>query len=400
MLAANVLFAAGLYFHAFLYNFYLLELGLRERVLGNAAAALTLGGLIALIPAGLLVDRIGARLTYFVAASLLAAGLAIGAITADRNAIYLSALIAGAGTAAWRVAMGPLLMQVTNPQSRARAFSNNVGLLVASGALWTVVSGAAPGWIRSFTGVTAFAATRAALLIGAAGSLIGVALLFLLPATPGIGAPRAPNLRDAFRVPPRLMLIVLMIAVWMTASGLVIPFFNLLFHREHDMPLERVASLFAISQLLAAAAIFISGAIASRFGARRMLWFWSLLFAPLLWALAAAGSLVLAAVLYVVQGIVAPATNALIDQLLMERAAADQRGRISSWRNAATEGSGFAGASLGGRLLEIGAFPLLLSTAGVIALFGAFGLNLILRPQRTAVASPGDPTAQQPKQHT
>ena len=50
-LAANVLFGSGLFFHAFLYNFYLDKLGMSPAVMGRAAAALTTGGLVTLLPA-------------------------------------------------------------------------------------------------------------------------------------------------------------------------------------------------------------------------------------------------------------------------------------------------------------------------------------------------------------
>ena len=59
LFGGNVLFAAGLFFHAFLYNFYLDAIGHSEAVMGYAAASLTAGGLAALLPAGKLVDKLG-----------------------------------------------------------------------------------------------------------------------------------------------------------------------------------------------------------------------------------------------------------------------------------------------------------------------------------------------------
>src|SRR6185436_5163763 len=102
-LAANVLFGSGLFFHAFLYNFYLDKLGLSPVVMGHAAAALTAGGLVTLLPAGWVVDRIGARGGLLLAGSICAAGLAAGAVTAAPLAIYAAAAVAGAGNAFWRV---------------------------------------------------------------------------------------------------------------------------------------------------------------------------------------------------------------------------------------------------------------------------------------------------------
>jgi MFS family permease len=399
----NVLFAAGLYSHGFLYNFYLDALGSSARVLGNAAASLTLGGLLALLPAGWLTDRIGARRVYYLAALVLALGLGCGALVENPLPIYAAAMLAGAGTAMWRVAMSPMLMQASPPTQRARAFSWNVGLLVGSGALWTAAAGAAPSWIASQTGWNSLQSTRTALLIGAIGSLIGLILLATRGGTPTPElpeSPAAPNLRVQFRVPARFVAAAAIIGVWMIAGALVIPFLNLYFHRQHGLPVGRIGALFALAQIVGALALFGSGELSTRFGAARVLFGWSILFGPLLWLLGAAEALWLAALVFIVQSIVAPATNALIDQLLMERSPVDRRGAVSTWRNAATEGSGFAGASLGGHVLERSSFTLLFGLAGAIAVIGSLGLTRMLRslPPGSESSVDADAAAQQTKE--
>jgi MFS family permease len=86
-----VLFGAGLFAHAFLYNFYLERLGHGPAVMGGAAAALTAGGLTALAPAGLLVDRAGSRTAYLFACAAAAAGLLAGAFVERTGMIYAAA---------------------------------------------------------------------------------------------------------------------------------------------------------------------------------------------------------------------------------------------------------------------------------------------------------------------
>jgi MFS family permease len=403
----NVLFAAGLYSHGFLYNFYLDALGLSARVLGNAAASLTLGGLLALLPAGWLTDRVGARRVYYLAALILAVGLGCGALVENPLPIYAAATLAGAGTALWRVAMSPLLMQASPAAQRARTFSWNVALLVGSGALWTVTAGAAPDWIAGQTGWSGLQSTRAALLIGAFGSLVGLILLITLGAGAAASPERAnpepessaPNLRSQFRVPPRFIAAAGWIGVFMIAGALAIPFVNLYFHQQHGLAVGRVGALFAVAQIIGALALVGSGELSTRLGAARVLFGWSILFGPLLWLLGAAQALWLAALVYVVQSVVAPATNALIDQLLMERAPPDRRGAVSTWRNAATEGSGFAGASLGGQILERFSFTLLFAVAGAVAVVGSIGLTRVLRSLPPALSSvQPDAAAQQSKE--
>jgi len=399
--SANVLFAAGLFSHAFLYNFYLVELGHGESVMGLAAASLTAGGLAALVPAGRVVDRVGARRAYVVACVVGFAGLVLGALARSTMAIVLAAFVAGAGTATWRVSMGPLLMRVAGVSSRSRAFSWNVALLLATGSLWTALSGLLPGWLERNVGLTGLEAVRVVLIAGALATLAGVLSVVGSVGGPESGAvrgrgPAVPGailarLREAFSVPRPVAAFVVAAALWMTAGGLVIPFFNVFFLREHGMAVGRIGVLFGLAQGATALAVFAGGVLAGRAGPGRMLLAWSLPFAPLLWALALTTAVPFAIGLFVLQGFVPAATNPLIDQLLLERTPAERHGAVSTWRNAATELSGLWGAAAGGALLEATSFGALFALAGGIAVVGILGLARAigrLQPARPGSVAP------------
>jgi MFS family permease len=381
-----VLFAAGLFAHAFLYNFYLGELGFGEGVMGGAAASLTAGGLTALLPAGRLVDREGAGRAWVLACGTAFAGLAAGAWTESAAGIYGSAFVAGMGTATWRVSMGPLLMGVASAGMRTRAFSWNVALLLGAGSVWTALAGALPGWIGAVGGLGSLGAVRVALMVGAVTTLLGAAPIVAGrftratgsparvagPAGPGAGVRRVAS---ALRVPRPVAAFVAVVAVWMLAGGLVLPFFNVYFLREHGLEVGGIGILFAGAQAVTAVAVYASGHLAGRAGPRRPLLAWALLFAPLLLGLGLTAAAPLAIALFVLQGFVPPATNPLIDQLLLEGTAPDRYGAVSTWRNAATEVSGLAGAAVGGALLEATSFGTLFIVAGCVAAAGFGGLG-------------------------
>ncbi len=382
--AANVMFGAGLFAHAFLYNFYLDELQHSESVFGIAAAALTAGGLTALLPAGLVVDRLGTTVTFIGAVALASAGLLAGALVIEPWPIYGAAFVAGAGTTTWRVAMGPIIMRLATPGMRSRAFSWNVALLLGSGALWTAGSGAFPQWLEDSFGFEHLNAIRSALVFGAAWTALS-AVPFLLAARgrlhPDGGSPRRQSRRSVaalfpgLRIPGSLLALVALVALWMSAGGLVIPFFNIYFQRLHGLAIDRIGLIFALVQAVTALVVFGSGLASSWLGPRRVLVIWMLIFAPALWGLVAVSAAELAILLFLIQGLVPPATNPLIDQILLESAVPEQHGAISSWRNGATELSGLIGAGAGGLLLEFGSFPLLFGVAGVVALLGALTLG-------------------------
>lgn len=387
---ANILFAAGLFAHAFLYNFYLESVGAGAALMGGAAASLTAGGLVALVPAGRVVDRHGPGSAYVAGAILAATGLIWSAWVSSPAAVYATGFLAGAGTSAWRVSMGPGIMRLADERTRSRAFSWNVALLVASGSVWTAIAGAAPGWVEA-RGLGATESLRTALVAGALLTLIAA---LALPRR-HVRAATAPTDRGTVRdtaerassLPRSFALVILVVAVWMCAGGLVLPFFNVFFQRAHSLSIGRIGTIFGAAQLATAAVLALSAEAAARVGPRRALAAWTVLFAPALLALAWAGSPGLAVALYLVAGFVPPATNPLIDQVLLEDVPPTRHGIVSTWRNGATELSGLLGASIGGILLETTSFAILFSIAGAVAAFGAGTLFIVLRRFDAAAAS-------------
>ena len=243
LIAGNVLFGTGLIFHAFLYNFYLEALNHPVEVMGHAAAALTGGGLVMLLPAGTLADRAGPRAALVGAVALLTLGLVLGAVVVTPPAVYGAALLAGAGSGIWRVAVGPILMRITGPRTRGRAFAWSVGLLVAWSGLGSAVAGVVCDLLAGRWGLERLGAIRVALVLGAAVSAASLVFFHALDvpaaaANPPDGEPpldpaepRQVSARAVRGSLPRVGLV----ALWMVGPALAAPFFNLFFSREHGM---------------------------------------------------------------------------------------------------------------------------------------------------------------------
>ena len=374
---ANVLFGAVLFAHAFLYNFYLDALGFGEGAMGVAAASLTAGGLLALAPAGLALDRWGSRSVYLGAVALAATGLVLGAWAERPAAVFAAAAVAGLGTASWRVAMGPVLMESASPELRSRAFSWNVALLLASGAVWTALAGALSAWAGG--GVSSLGGIRATLLLGAAGTALAGGAFLLLPdqgreAAASRAGATPEGARGGLSLPRGVAVLVAAVFVWMLGAALVLPFFNLYFQRVHGLNVEEIGLIFAATQALTAVVVFGGGELAQRWGPRRAFGVWAALFPLALLALVLGPGAWLAVAFFAVQGLPSPATNPLLDEIVLDTAPPEQRGTASSWRNGATEASGLVGAGLGGILLERAGFGPLMTVAAVVAAVGAWAL--------------------------
>lgn len=398
LIAANVVFGTGLFFHAFLYNFYLDALRHSERVMGNAAGALTLGGLVALLPAGGITDRLGTRVSLTVAGVLVSMGLALGALVQHPLAVYGAATLAGAGGGAWRVAVAPALMRLAPPAIRPRAFGWNVGLLVASGGLGMAVAGAVPGWVANALGLDDLTAIRAALLLGAAGSALSLPLFAALPRAPAAPAAPTPSTKAVPGPFPvglgrGMAPLIVFVGAWMLGPALAAPFLNIFFARRFVLPVAEIGGIFAAAHLLWGASVFVSGSAAARVGVLRSFGVAVAVFAPAMAALAWTAGMPVAVALFVVQGLIGPLTNPLIDQLLLERAPPERHGRVSGWRNAAADLSALAGASAGGALLAATSFATLLTVAAAVGLGGGIALIRALRWMRPATggATTADP---------
>jgi predicted MFS family arabinose efflux permease len=275
---------------------------------------------------------------------------------------------------------------------RSRAFSWNVGLLLASGALWTLIAGTVPTWTARILGTEPLTGIRAAMLVGAAGTATAAgAFAFVHTASStrhgdAQAKHRDRNAGEALRslfLPPRVRLLVALVFLWMVASALVLPFFNLYFLRVHGLPVERIGFLFATVQALTALVVFGGGELAHRLGPTRAFAAWTALFPTALVALVLVQPLMWAVPLYALQGFVPPATNPLLDEALLAETPRPMHGAVSAWRNGATELSGFVGAYGGGRLLEATSFGVLFAVAAGVAVLGGGGLSLALRRSRS-----------------
>jgi len=172
----------------------------------------------------------------------------------------------------------------------------------------------------------------------------------------------------------QILLLVGLVAIWMLGPALAAPFFNIFFAREHGLSIERIGFILAAGNVCWALAVFASGEVARRVGVGRVLVVSLLFFAPAMWSLSFAGTVQLAVMLYLLQGLIAPVTNPLIDQWLLGQTLRERQGVVSSWRQVAADGSAMVGASVGGRLLEGGAFERLFAVAGAIGFVGGLGL--------------------------
>jgi MFS family permease len=275
----------------FLFNLYLLDFGRSERTLGLIGSLMAVGSIAGTIPAGILAERCGLRatLTGGVVFAVLFAVLRTWVLAQPAQLIL--AVLSGLTLCFWAVCLSPAVAGLTTDEERPAAFSLMFAAGIGVAGLGGFVAGQLPGLLerhRLGTALNATQATGGAMLFGC-----GVALLALLPLSrltlrsnsPRAGLPRFSN--------PFLLRFLPAMAVWGLVTGSFTPFANVYFVRHFGVSIERMGSIFSLSQLVQFVAILCAPLLFRRAG---------LTSGIMLTQLATAGTLALLATLHTAAG--------------------------------------------------------------------------------------------------
>lgn len=132
-----------------LYNLYLTSLGFGTDFIGLVLFVGTIGGGIAIFPAGFIIDRYRAK-TILIASYLLIALAGIGQILFRQpGPLLASSFLVGAAIAFTLVINAPFLTRNSAPGERSYLFSVNISLGLITLVVGEVVGGVLPLWFRS-----------------------------------------------------------------------------------------------------------------------------------------------------------------------------------------------------------------------------------------------------------
>ena len=317
-----------------LFNFYLDSLGYGNEVAGQMNSIFRAAGVIFGIPVGMLIDRRGARKVLMF--SIIAYGASWLAVlsSTDIRVIAPVYFLVGAANIATYTAIIPLLSSVIEPKQRASFFGINAGATIAVGFIGSLLGGALPSLIAPFVGVSATdqLAYRLALVsvsvIGflAILPLLGFSAAAIKHHAAGHAAPATSGLKLPFM---RLVLFASQGFLLGLGGGMVVPFQNLFFREQFNLPDAQVGLILAISAFAMGFGSFIGGPLARRFGLRNAAAWTRLLAAPTL-LLMLVPNLWVSAAAYYASRLVIGVTFPLADALVMQSVPIEQRGTATS----------------------------------------------------------------------
>jgi MFS family permease len=400
-----------------LYNLYLASLGYKADFIGVELFAATVGAGLAIVPAGMCIDRFSGKV-ILIAANLLIGLASIGQFLFRQPLpLLVSAFIAGVGFAFILVINAPFLTANSTPSQRSHLFSLNIALGLVTIVVGNVLGGALPVWLShigwlmgsmpaALNGILASQAAprsyQLSLLLAGVIVLPSLVPLFLLSNDPAPGSARQARAAGAgiaearaglrrvlasssswgaaARIPRSpIFLLSLQQALIGAGAGLFINYFNIYFVQH----LGASSALFGLlsGATVAITALFTLAApgLAARIGRVNTISLTVLASLPFLLTLGLTTVLPLAAACYVLRQGLMDMSNGVLQVFSMEVVPPRRRGLANSSYQAAFQVPNALAAPLGGLLIvRFGYAPIFLAAAAcyllaIAVLWGSFG---------------------------
>ncbi len=254
-----------------LFNFYVLSLGYTESTLGNLVTARSFTTLLAALPMGYLVDKIG-RKNAFIVSNIISGISMIFMIVIPSIPIFLiMSVLQGFSQALAVVAQGPFLMENSQEAERTYLFSFSSGIGTTATSVGEWLGGYLPGFFAGMLMVSVMdtAAYR--------GSLWFVVLFSALALIPTLFMKEnrdiAISSRSVFapftffkRAPKILTKLILPNLITSIGAGMIMPFMNVFFRNVHHQSDASIGVIFAWGSLAMGLGLLIAPMLAERFG--------------------------------------------------------------------------------------------------------------------------------------
>jgi predicted MFS family arabinose efflux permease len=259
-LAAAAVFELGLFIFYLLFNLLLLDRGFHEDFLGANSGAMQIGAIAGTIPGGLAAQRWGLKKVLTVSFLGLAIVSALRVLLRDSVPLLGLAFLSGMISSCWAVCIAPAVADLTSAEKRPLAFSLFFSTGIGIGVLGGVVGGHLPAMVTR-AGAPAALAKQTSILIGCALIALAALLVSHLKLTTS-------EVREARLYPRERMLwrFLLVLAAFNLGTGAFNPLYTAFLSSVAKLPVERIGSLFAISQFGQVGALLLAPLIVKRLG--------------------------------------------------------------------------------------------------------------------------------------
>ncbi|MDX1436322.1 MAG: MFS transporter [Anaerolineales bacterium] len=397
-LLAAVFMAIALGIQLVLFNLYLLEIGYDEDVIGQIAALIALGVAIGGLPAGILYDRYGGKISFIAATIGMMATMGLMAITPDPLALRALAFIHGLANSIFFVSIFPFITDQSTQEERSYLYGLNLAIWSGFRVVGTFVAGYLPVlWSSTLSLQGNIEQLQLSLLLAA---LLG--LIALIPLTRIRRAGSRGGQWDWRSLVPSAdsRSAILRSAVILTMSGIVIgltqPFYNVYFKRVFEADTALIGNLFALSEMTALISALLVPYLVARWGLVLGPTLAISLAAPLTLMMGLPLALPIITILFLTKVGLEWLGNTPLMNLIMEVVAPEDRGTVSGVRLVTNYGAQSVAGIVGGLIVVQAGYTWLFVIAGLIQLVFGGSIWLLFHSKESSIETTRDQDQQRP----
>ncbi len=317
-----------------IFNLYVLKLGYREDFLGVLLAIVYVTTGVCALPAAMLCDRVGRKRTLVLSASVLAVALGLLYTVASDGMLAAGSVLYGVSTALSVTASSPFMAENSSPEKRIHLFSLNSAIGMLSAILGSLAGGLLPGAVAGALGVAtdSLLSYRLTLYLSLTAVVVSLLPLLLIREQDPPAVDRLERLRLVLRVTrsPNVRRLVFVNVLIGIGAGLIVPFFNVYFHKVLAASEGQIGVIFAIGQVVMVIGLLCIPRLTGRFGKVRTIALTQLLSIPFLLLIAFTTNIYLAGFAYVMRMTFMNMANPAIQSFNMEIVPSRERATVSS----------------------------------------------------------------------
>lgn len=268
---ATLFFDAGFCVYFFLFNLYLLDLHFNERFIGLLSGVSTVGTMLIMFPAGMLVRKFEVR-PVMVGCYLVAPLVQVVRVLWVWPPAQIGlALLGGMALASSGVCYLPTVARLTTEKNRTTAYTLIFAASLASSAVGGLLCGYFSHW-ASLTriGIQPVAIKQTILLASCFVAALAVLPALILRVPPPQEHPNAqgskPSANRLIQLSPGLLRPLLPAILWAIVLAAFFPFGNIYLERALHLSLARISVIFSIAQVVQLAMLALTPLILRRLG--------------------------------------------------------------------------------------------------------------------------------------
>lgn len=325
--------ALNLGIYGVLFNLYILKLGYKEDMLGLMLSIISVSTGLFAIPAAMICDKVGRKSTLLLSSSIMTASLMFLYTITTREVLLAMSMFYGIAMSFYTVAGAPFMAENSTRDDRMYLFSINSVLYTIATIAGNLVGGILPGVFINIMGIDSLSplSYRLALYV----SLLAVIITFLPIIFIKEDKPRITRLErlsilaSAIKSPlvQRLILINSLVGI---GAGLIVPFFNVYFHKVLLAKTGEIGIIFSIAEICMVMGLMLVPMLTEKFGKVRTIAMTEIASIPFLIMIAFTTNLYIAAFAYIMRMVLMNMANPAINNFNMEIVEEKWRATVNS----------------------------------------------------------------------